>query len=179
MSKDNLDKFIKENREAFDTETPSDKVWKGIDKRRGAPVMKQWFWQVAAVIFFCSSVFLLIDKQYSKPDVLAGTEKLSNDFGDVESFYFQVISEKRELIYDYDKAEKSIAVDFEQDLQKLDAMYEVLKEELKSNPSKKVADALILNLLVRIDVLNEKIEELEEIEEIGEEKEASNQDVSV
>ncbi|MDX1628888.1 MAG: hypothetical protein R3345_09335, partial [Fulvivirga sp.] len=51
--------------------------------------------------------------------------------------------------------------EYELDLQKLDAMYEVLKEEFDKNPSKAVVDALILNLLVRIDILNKQLELLD------------------
>jgi hypothetical protein len=40
-------------------------------------------------------------------------------------------------------------------------MYMVLKEEMKSRPSQKVQDALVLNLLVRIDLLNQQLYKLE------------------
>ena len=50
---------------------------------------------------------------------------------------------------------------FTQDYQKLDAMYQVLKEEMKLHPSKKVKDALILNFLIRIDLLNQQLHELD------------------
>lgn len=37
-------------------------------------------------------------------------------------------------------------------------MYQVLNEEMKTRPTEKVKDALILNLLVRIDLLNQQRE---------------------
>ena len=40
-------------------------------------------------------------------------------------------------------------------------MYLVLKEEMKNDPSQKVKDALVLNLLVRIDLLNQQLYRLE------------------
>ena len=49
-----------------------------------------------------------------------------------------------------------------QDFQKLDAMYQVLREEMKNHPSEKVKDALVLNLLIRIDLLNQQIKKLED-----------------
>lgn len=42
-------------------------------------------------------------------------------------------------------------------------MYEVLREEMKASPSEKVKDALILNMLIRIDVLNQQIKKLEDL----------------
>jgi hypothetical protein len=38
----------------------------------------------------------------------------------------------------------------------------VLRDELKTHSSEKVRDALILNILVRIDLLNQQIKKLEE-----------------
>lgn len=54
---------------------------------------------------------------------------------------------------------------FTHDFQQLEAMYLVLKEEMKVRPSQKVKDALVLNLLVRIDLLNQQLHRLEEREE--------------
>jgi hypothetical protein len=50
---------------------------------------------------------------------------------------------------------------FTQDFQQLEAMYLVLKEEMHTHPSQKVKDALVLNLLVRIDLLNQQLHSLE------------------
>jgi hypothetical protein len=41
-------------------------------------------------------------------------------------------------------------------------MYFVLREQMKINPTEKVKDALILNLLIRMDLLNQQIESLED-----------------
>ena len=49
-----------------------------------------------------------------------------------------------------------------QDIQKLEAMYSVLSDEMKRLPSEKVKDAMVLNMLVRIDLLNQQIQKLEE-----------------
>lgn len=161
MSKDRLEDFIDKNRLRFDNSEPSNKVWTRIDQQLPTKQSYNWIWKVAAVLFFCTSLYLFIDQQNTTVNINNEKELLASDFGDIENFYFEIISDKRDLIYEYDKGENPIEVEFEQDLQKLDAMYQVLKDELRSNPSKKVVDALILNLLVRIDVLNEKIEELE------------------
>lgn len=82
-----------------------------------------------------------------------------NEFKDVEEFYFRQISEKVEMIDEFQKSEGLNG--FTQDFQRLDAMYMVLKEEMKSSPSQKVQDALVLNLLVRIDLLNQQLHKLE------------------
>jgi hypothetical protein len=162
---DNFEKYIRANKASFDDKEPSEKVWNKIDSELSVSIKNyNWIWKVAATLFFCTTVYLFFQKAENKSELLAHKEKISGDFVDIESYYFQIISDKRDLIYEFDTQESAMEVDFEQDLQKLDAMYQVLKEELKTNPSKKVVDALILNMLVRIDVLNEKIDELEKSE---------------
>jgi hypothetical protein len=81
-------------------------------------------------------------------------------FTDLESYYSNQIAEKVELIHDFDRGDEH--EQFTQDFQKLDAMYQVLREEMKARPSTKVKDALVLNLLVRIDLLNLQIKKLED-----------------
>ncbi len=178
---DNLERFIRENKAAFDDKQPSDRAWRKIDSAL-TPTRKSfgWVWKAAAILFFLTSLGLYFeDNLKPSQNLQAQKEKIAGDFSDVESYYFQIIAEKRDLIYKYDTLENPIEVNFEQDLQKLDAMYQVLKEELKVNPSKKVVDALILNMLVRIDVLNAKIEELENTAEQSEEANANNEEASV
>lgn len=163
---DQFDKFIRENRHDFDDKEPTEKVWEGVYKDLSAGGRRQynWVWKAASILFFITSSVLFYQLNYSGEDkqIALNKEKLNDEFLSVESFYFQKISEKKELIYDFE--ENNIIVDeaFEQDLQKLDAMYEVLKDELKNNPSKKVVDALILNLLVRVDILNKELQNLED-----------------
>lgn len=155
--KDRLKDFIEENRMAFDDREPSDKVWSGINKQ----IQPKWItalsiWRAAAVIFFGLSAYLFTINSYSeKRDV----SKLQGELKDIESFYGNQIVEKVAIIDKLDGYEDDR---FTQDVQKLDAMYEVLREEMKASPSAKVKDALILNMLIRIDLLNQQIKKLED-----------------
>jgi len=56
---------------------------------------------------------------------------------------------------------------FKEDLGKLDAMYLVLKDNLSQNTSRRVIDALVLNLIMKIDLLNEKLLEIDEVTDEG------------
>ena len=86
-------------------------------------------------------------------------DNTSSEFDDVEAFYIRQISEKVEMIDEFQKSEGLNG--FTHDFQQLEAMYMVLKEEMKTSPSQKVKDALVLNLLVRIDLLNQQLHKLE------------------
>lgn len=160
--KDPLEDFIRENRNAFDDKEPSEKVWKNINASLPVKATSLWdslsLWRAAAVVFMALSIYLMIPEK-SDTNARNVLTSQANDFNDVEAFYFQQISEKVEMIDEFQKSEGLNG--FTQDFQQLEAMYMVLKEEMKTRPSEKVKDALVLNLLVRIDLLNQQLHNLE------------------
>ena len=158
--KDDLEKFIRDNRAAFDDKEPSEKVWRNINASLSFKRTGVWnslmLWRAAAVIFMVLSGYLLIPKNTGTS---IAKDNVSSEFDDVEAFYIRQISEKVEMIDEFQKSEGLNG--FTHDFQQLEAMYMVLKEEMKTSPSQKVKDALVLNLLVRIDLLNQQLHKLE------------------
>lgn len=163
--KDKLKDFIHQNRGAFDDQEPSDRVWKNIEgsvffQKKTGLWNSVMIWRAAAMIFMALSVYLLIPKKSSGTSAISQNETVAlKEFNDVESFYVKQISEKVELIDEFQRNEGLNG--FTQDFQQLEAMYMVLKEEMRTRPSQKVKDALVLNLLVRIDLLNQQLHKLE------------------
>jgi len=166
MKKDALEKFITAHRGEFDDKIPSENIWSGISRSVfGAKQISLWnsvaVWRAAAVLLMGLSAFLLFSRQNA---TMPARTLGSQEFKDVESFYAAQIMEKAALI-----SHEGLFVDdsFTQDLQKLEAMYSVMAEEMKKHPSEKVKDALVLNMLVRIDLLNQQIQKLEESKKKG------------
>lgn len=160
--KDMFEEFIKQHRDEFDTLEPKPRVWDKISDRIGSKTQRSWWgsvivWRAAAAVFFAMSMYLLFT---GKPAERQERAKLQVELRDIESFYGSQIAEKVALIDKFEEGYED--EEFSQDLRKLDAMYEVLREEMKTSPSAKVKDALILNMLVRIDLLNEQIQKLED-----------------
>ena len=158
--KDQLEDFIRQNRNAFDDREPSEMVWANVEKNvTFAKKTSIWnsvvVWRAAAIVFMVLSIYLLVPKTISKQHDVAMSE-----FSDVEQFYFQQISEKTELIKEFKSREEGMN-GFTHDFKQLEAMYMVLKEEMKNRPSQKVKDAMVLNLLVQIDLLNQQLYKLE------------------
>lgn len=153
--------FFQKNREELDYRQPpvgawqniSRSLWQSDDRGRALAI-----WRAAAVLFFGLSAYLF----FSSGDLgrLREVSRLQGEFKDLESFYTDQIAEKVSMIEDFDNAFDNDQ--FSQDIQKLDAMYQVLRDEMKSKPTAKVKDALILNMIVRIDLLNQQIKKLEE-----------------
>lgn len=160
--KDPLKDFIDTNREAFDTRVPSEKVWNGIE--RDLSKTSVWssvtFWRAAALIMFGVSGWLFFTQKPADNLTQKETAQLQGEFNSLEKYYTDQITEKVEWISD---SRETFAEDkFAQDFKKLDAMYQVLREQMKENPTEQVKDALVLNMLVRIDLLNQQIQRLEE-----------------
>lgn len=166
--KDQLEDFVHQNRNAFDDKEPSPKVWKGIEGSLGLSDRSWWnavtLWRAAAIFFMVLSGYLLLPKEPAKSQNALALK----EFSDVEAFYIQQISHKVELIDEFKRNDGLNG--FTHDFQQLEAMYLVLKEEMKASPSQKVKDALVLNLLVRIDLLNQHLHRLEEEYKLQKEK---------
>lgn len=158
--KDQLEDFVQRNRPDFDDREPSPKVWNGIEASLSMP--KSWInsvvlWRAAAIFFMALSAYLLT------PQGTRENAEALKEFSDVETFYIQQISNKVELIGQFNSSDGLSG--FTHDFQQLEAMYQVLKEEMELRPSQKVREALVLNLLVRIDLLNQQLHRLEENKE--------------
>jgi len=162
--KDSLEKFVQKNREAFDDQMPPENVWGKIENAL-PKTSKQIFWnsvylwRAAAIIFFGLSAYLLISKNYSRPNKQEIAE--IQGFNDLETYYSSQISEKMDMVHRYQSSTGLTEDEITQNLKKLEAMYLVLKDEMKRKPSQDVRDALVLNLLVRIDLINQQLNKLD------------------
>lgn len=164
--KDQLEDFVRQNKEAFDDKEPSARVWSAI-RNKLFNVDSLWnsltLWRAAAVLLLGLCIYLAIPGfTENRKKNLALTE-----FKDIETFYFSQIAEKVDQIEGYKGQEGMNG--FTSDFQQLEAMYHVLKEEMKTRPSQKVKDALVLNLLIRIDLLNQQLHKIDKEEKIEEE----------
>lgn len=163
---DPLKNFIESHRQEFDDKQPAGSVWSKILSRlpiggKGNYSITMQVWRAAAVLFFGLSVYLIIARNDGQP-IGRDRANLQKEFTALENFYSEQIADKIELIRTIQAQHEER--DFEQDIEKLDAMYQVLREQMRAHPSEKIKDALILNMLVRIDLLNQQIQNLEDAE---------------
>ena len=165
--KDSLKDFVSKHREAFDHREPANTVWSRVQAT--LPRRKQvtlWnslmVWRAASLILLVLSFYLISSRIPQAPKKeLAMAQR---EFSDLETFYSSQINEKVAMINTLESADEDDQ--FTQDFRKLQAMYEVLKEELKSHPGEKVRDAMVLNFLVQIDLLNQQIKRLEDMKKV-------------
>jgi hypothetical protein len=157
--KERIEEFIRRNRDAFDDQVPADTVWNGIEEKLPGPRPSLWnrlsVWRAAAVLFMGLSLYFAL-----RPgETVKADQQAMREFADVEKYYTDQIARTVQLIDTYGNKEGLNG--FTQDLHQLEAMYLVLKEEMERNPSTKVRDALVLNLLVRIDLLTQQLQKVD------------------
>jgi hypothetical protein len=160
---DSLKEFIHRNRERFDDREPNERGWENIESRLPKLSPSLWnsvvVWRSAAILVLSVSMFLFFFPigRASKKEQAA----IRVEFKDLESYYSNQIFEKKELVTQFQSETGLTEDEVTQNIQKLEAMYQVLRMEMEKRPSQDVKDALVLNLLVRIDLLNQQLNKLD------------------
>ena len=108
--KDSLENFITQNRESFDREVPSLKVWAEIDKKMGTKSQETkprslWrhVWMAASILFLLTAGGLIgmqITKGISS-DEMANKDILPKEYQEMESFYQGQVQEKVAQLANY------------------------------------------------------------------------------
>jgi hypothetical protein len=166
--KDGLEDFIRNNKDGFDHLEPDMKGWEQLNKKLDVQSGRNFSWMKiaasVAILFVLSATayfFLKNDKQ----EVVAEL-KPQSQIAEVETYYTRLIEEKRGEISKYAVDDKRIMIEAELGLSKLDSMYNELKKEYKPESSQEVTDAMIQNLQLRIDILNQQKYILENIKKL-------------
>ncbi len=173
---DNLEKYIKSNRESFDQLEPRDKLWDRIESDLDQnPQQWGWIWKAAVAILIPVCGFLIWERSQTTtlvPGDLASQEiQMDPEFIETELYYTQLISEKRVLIDNYVTDDPELKASFQNDLNGLDSLYLELKNEFIATNNSSVVDAMINNLQLRMELLNQQIMILEKIDQQKNEKE--------
>ncbi len=168
---DKLEKFIKEHRQLLDDKTPDNGLWHKIEReidrdRKKKHVDFTFLWKAAAIFFLGVSGYLFYQLNNSskadRPSDLS-TAGIMKEFEAAEAFYIAEISEKRANIEAINNVNQNLAQSFHEDIHKLDSMYGELKKELFQDNNEQVFNALIQNLQIRIEILNQQLNILEQV----------------
>ncbi len=169
---DQLEQFIMNNKDAFNDADPSEKVWKGINKKLGRNNgFLQVVWKVAAILFMVSTIYLLMEKNFQESQ--AGPQ-FSEEFRQAEDYYTQLISVKRMEIQE--KLSPEEQKELLEEIDQLDVLYIELKETYQTNAaSERIVDAMISNLQLRLQILSKQLEILENIKDQNHEIEPNSE----
>lgn len=195
MKKDNLERFIRDNHEAFNDREPSSDLWKkleaGLDKqlpdhtdRTNHSPFQQihknnslkggrqigWpslDWRVAAsvAVLLLAGCFLYMNQRYG---VTHQPEVVaaSPSYAKEVVHYTRMIDDKRTELKQMTEDNPALYQEFATDLNRLENSYRSLKADLPQNPNQEVLiQAMIQNLQLQINLLNEQLRVIQRIKQ--------------
>ncbi|MEM8894154.1 MAG: hypothetical protein AAGC88_06220 [Bacteroidota bacterium] len=172
---DKLEEFIRKNQDEFD-ETPNEsRIWNAIEDQLESGAVDRaevqntpsrakdygQLWKIAAMLLLMlSSVLAYLQWHSSNND----DTSFDPEFANAEMYYNQMIDQKKEEIRAYTVSNPELGRSFSSDVEHLDQMYEELKQQANATGSQEmVINAMIQNLQLRIEILNQQIKVLEQI----------------
>lgn len=145
--------WFREHRQDLDRLEPTPNNWNAIHRQIRPSVPILMFWKIAAVLFFCVStvlaVLLVRDPAYDRT--------LVEEFSQSESYYQQQLSQRVTWLEEQSGSPWQSA-----ESRQLQAMYEVLREQWNKNPSVPLRDALLLNLILRLEAAERELDRLQQ-----------------
>jgi len=171
---DKLEQFIKSNREAMDHLEPPIGLWNKISKENKPPKRfnLNQLWKAAAIVFFAIAMGLWLQQDNTNQRQIAESNSAEIELARVEQYYNTLISEKINTLVTDESLSAEVEQAFLQDVEKLDSAYQQLKQQLEDTPNEKIKDAMIVNLQMRIELLNQQLEILNNIKKVKKDEKA-------
>jgi hypothetical protein len=174
MKEDQLEKFVREGASGFDVLEPPAMAWDAIENRLPAKRksllirMRPHLWKAAAAVLIFASAWILSDFAHRpKSPATAGirmplnaTPEL-NELSDAEAFYASRISSKQAELAAYTRQHPEILEELKREFSEMDRDREQLNKDLaESHADEKVIEAIILSYRMKIDILDQMLEEM-------------------
>ncbi|GAB3894704.1 hypothetical protein GCM10028803_10070 [Larkinella knui] len=175
MMKDKLERFVRDNREDFDVFEPRADLWKDLEKGLGHKERPLWqrplwqgftlntsrrmVWQIAASIALIVGLggFWYFNHQYGvteQPDMVA----FSPTYARTVQQYSRLIEDKRGELKTVAENNPALYQQFAADFERLEKTYQGLKQELPKTPNQEMMiQAMVQNLKMQIDLLNQQL----------------------
>lgn len=182
MSKDNLEKYINNHKDAFDDLVPDPKIWDKInvdldrdEQKTSRFSTKRILMRVAAVIIiFIASYFFhdLMSKRgmhNEKQDLveLSDTEnEVLKMLDETEAYYNARITSMQEEVNRFTASHPEIREDLNLELMQLDSVYIELRKDLKDNAAnEEVVEAMVQNYRIKLEILEDILIQLRKTDE--------------
>jgi hypothetical protein len=179
---DQLEKFIKAHRADMDDKEPRPDLWIDIANQINSKkeVRKSTrsivWWRAAAVFLLFVSALLVLEKYVSQP--VPQEVVMNEQLQEAESFYTVLIAQKKEEVATLSQ-QLGLDHNFVNEIDELDSMYTALKSDLQKGDEDNVVDAMILNLQLRIEILNRQLDIIQSIKNSKNFKDTEDETVSL
>ena len=172
----NLEKFIDDNRDDFDDNVPSSKVWENIEaaviikKEKKKTIITPLFkWSMAAAMVAIVTTVIFTNARTTKPgeEIATGNKQpkidtsiyqLAPEEAPQMNQFAKLIETKQEELKELSKEQPQLYLKFTKDITQLDSSYKALKDQLGATPNKEMLiEAMIQNLQLQLQVLNQQL----------------------
>jgi len=176
-----LEKFIGDNRNEFDDQLPSGKVWENIAAGFAEPKKKKtmltplYKWSIAAAILITAGItaFILVNQTKKGPVEIVQTPGIDTNSNAIAPEYSSEVNEFARLVLLKQEELKALAPEqpalyqkFTSDITQLDSSYKSLKSQLDSTLNRELLlEAMIQNLQLQLNVLNQQLNIINQIKQ--------------
>ncbi|MFY0688433.1 MAG: hypothetical protein JXQ90_14760 [Cyclobacteriaceae bacterium] len=167
---DQLEQFVNKNRDQFDDATPSKDLWSRIETDIPPTQRKNGInlWKVAAVLLLCTTGYLLIER-LNETEPAFDENNAYTEFIQAEAYYASIIEMKKGEMIAY--GDRDLHESFLKEISVLDKSYNELKKSFEESiETEKIVDAMINNLQLRIEILNQQLMILKKLNKLENEK---------
>jgi len=167
MQIDNLERFVIDNRDEFDSDIPSLKVWAEVDRQLHQPKRKPFRWrgllQMAAAVLFLllaggvAGSFLTQDTGSEASAIL---QEVNPEFFEMEEYYQVQINQRVQTLASYDPSSTVLS-----DLQAIDKAMQELREDLEQAPRGKeqeIVENMIRTYQAKLAILEIVLQRMEQ-----------------
>ncbi|HVW94554.1 MAG TPA: hypothetical protein VHA56_01130 [Mucilaginibacter sp.] len=173
MSK-RLDEFIKMNREEFDDLEPSADLWSRIERElppQGTELKKKeaktfslgFVLRVAATVIVVMAIGFAVYLRHEKKGKI-DFAAINPIYAQQQVHYTSLIETKRTELKQLSKSDPDLYREFNAEIAKMDSTYKKLRNELPASPNQeRVLRAMIRNLQIQTQVLNQQLNIIEQL----------------
>ncbi|KIO77052.1 hypothetical protein TH53_11330 [Pedobacter lusitanus] len=167
-----LEDFIRENKRAFDTDRPSSGLWKKIEeelekkeqqkkKHKRLFNVQLWAGVAASLIVVLGVTFLyVIPGKKNKISVA----DVSPVYAQKQTKFVSLIEQKQDSLQAFAKTNPELYHKFKADFEVLNKTYEGLTKEMAGSPNQQmVVKAMVRNLEIQIQLLNQQLSIINEV----------------
>lgn len=157
----NIEDFIRENKEEFNVDFPSDRVWNNISNKLNTQKSKfSWkpYMAAASIMLFISLTWIIANQKFNG-NTAATSNNIPSEIQEAQIQFASLIEIKRNELSQYKSTNPELVRDFEYQLVELQRNYKALLPQLNdANKKDIVLQAVIENLQMQVNVLNQQIE---------------------
>jgi hypothetical protein len=182
----NLENFIRNNKNAFDAEEPSAGHMERFEQMLPKPKVRTLSYvkyaATAAMITLMMTLsgLYIYDNWNQSDSSLPTLADAGPKYAEAEAYFVSTISQQQKTINSLKSEELLKDVDFEQDLKAMDVLYKKLQQDLNTNPDDpRVINAMIKHYQTRIAVMSQIVKQLEEAKKIKNNKTQHHEKISL